>query len=173
MDDYLPDLARERAWNLFIADMTGCSLDGDEDDDGSHHSSKRDIPEVKPKVIYVPASRLAFGSEDKKKQGDVSKSYSADLIAMKGTVSIPFLLDGGMYVNVGSAINQGDGAIMAYRLAPEDEYQGSAWAYREHPYYGYEGMKVTWRKRLYVLTGRITVLPEPDNGPLFAEASRL
>jgi hypothetical protein len=29
MDDYLPDLARERAWNLFIADMTGCPLDGE------------------------------------------------------------------------------------------------------------------------------------------------
>lgn len=104
------------------------------------------------RIVYVDPARLKHDYENKK-EGDISASYSADKIADKGTVRKPFTFEGKPFVDTGSGV--------AVELVPESQFKGETYTYNEsrklpddHPdRYGYNGTKVKYQNKPYVLKG--------------------
>mgnify|MGYP007059504006 CR=1 FL=1 len=137
-----------------------------------------------PTTIEVSPHRLEFGrwchhQERTIGEGDISASYSGDLIALKNRVRQPFRLQGWLCVAVGI----GPQTVKAYRLLSLDQFTGAPTTYREKlranhgddarrdPNGFYHGMRVQRGGSVYVLCGPpISIVPgqpEPTQSELF------
>lgn len=133
--------------------------------------------------VRVSPSRLNRGywchaSNREKDRGDISASYSADLIALEGRICKPFLLHGALHVTVGLAHLPEEHAE-AYRLVELSQFDGEPTSYgqrnkeeaRNSPDGFYHGMTVRHGKQTYVLNGPPVILcggdPEPVQESLF------
>lgn len=116
-------------------------------------------------VIAIDPQRLAWGTWDDTThrhlgEGDVSASYSTDLIA-QGRVRKPFILRGEFWV----ATNRGLKTATVFRLVSAEQFEGEATSYEQkvHPDSGrtarndplgfYHGMAVKRGGKRYVLSG--------------------
>ena len=135
-------------------------------------------------IVAVAPSRLKSGSwchtsNRQKGEGDISASYSADVIAMQGRIRKPFRLNGYLCVCVGKAYYPQPGA-KGYKLIELQNFEGTPTTYRERckeearacPNGFYHGMKVKSAGQLFVLCGpEIYVIesdePELVQAPLF------
>lgn len=118
-------------------------------------------------TITIDPDRLERGvwSHTHNKQigeGDISSSYSADVIALQGRVRKPFVYQGVLWVCVGLCSRPFECAE-AYRLIDERLFNGEPTTYaqkvrdseaaRNDPMGFYHGMSVTHGGRRYVLSG--------------------
>lgn len=132
-------------------------------------------------VHQVDPARLALGRWDAGQEqhlgeGDIYASYSADRIAMSGSVRRPFTFQGESWVCTG---NLGGGSIevsTAYRLVPLEHFEGAAVTYHEKtddsaaaradPDGFYHGIVVQHRGQPHVLCGPpIDFTPGPTIQP--------
>jgi hypothetical protein len=95
-------------------------------------SSTSKTPELK--TLYVESSRLSFNDG---KEGDISRSYSADVIS-EGKLRRPFTENGKQYVSMGGSSEH----ITAWELIPVADYKGKTFKYgrQEDNTFTYEGM---------------------------------
>ena len=105
------------------------------------------------KVMFlVPRVDFAYG-------GKLSQSYSADRIA-QGKIREPYKFEQANYVAV--SICQDD--IVAYELVAADQYSGQTRTYAERRQDDgqdlYEGIRVMWRGKPYVLSNRTEFRPQ-------------
>jgi len=118
-------------------------------------------------TIAVDPDRLERGewSHTHNKQigeGDISASYSADMIGLHGRIRRPFEYQGTLWVCVGLCSHPIECA-KAYRLTDADRFDGEPTTYaekvrdsetaRNDPMGFYHGMAVTRGGRRFVLTG--------------------
>ncbi len=133
-------------------------------------------------TISVAPSRLKSGSwchasNQQKGEGDISASYSADVIAMEGRVRKPFRLNGYLCVCVGKSYHPQAGAKI-YKLIELQNFEGTPTSYNERckeearacPNGFYHGMRVKNGKQTYVLSGPAIMAIESDE-PELVQAS--
>lgn len=113
-------------------------------------------------------------------EGDISRSYSADTIAMQGRVRRPFEHQGVLWVCVGLCSHPFECA-KAYRLIDDRLFSGEPTTYaekvrdseaaRSDPMGFHHGMSVTHGGRGYVLTGPeiVFIAGEREQLELFGE----
>lgn len=122
-----------------------------------------DPPCKRHELCTVPVARLG-------ERGDINRSYSADLIAIRERIRTPFRHSGQMWVCVsiaGSGLTRsGFKELQAYRLTPESLYVGTPTTYsartstagaaeaaRNDPFGFYNGISVRLGSEAFVLTG--------------------
>lgn len=118
--------------------------------------------------FYVDPSRLASGMWCHKRErqigeGDISRSYSADKIALEGRVRKPFAWKHGLWVCTSLHSLKDRRNAEAYRLVPERFFDGQSRSYQEvcmnadegrrQPEGFYHGMQARHGKDSYVLVG--------------------
>jgi hypothetical protein len=118
----------------------------------------------------VDPHRLVMGHYDHEQDrclgGDISASYSADVIAMQGRVRRPFQFQGQLLTAVSLSSLGGRLSVVAYTLVPVETYCGTSISYKEQmanadtaeaarqdPAGAYNGIRVKWRDKIYVLSG--------------------
>jgi hypothetical protein len=87
-------------------------------------------------VYEVDPKRLQYGvydhaAERETAEGDITSSYSGDVIATNSKVRMPFKWRGDLMVVVGTGGNGGVQQAEAYRLTPVDLFKGTPTTYRE------------------------------------------
>lgn len=117
-----------------------------------------------PQTHEVDPDRLSRGQwsqefNRRSGEGDISVSYSADTIGLKGKTRTPFVFNGNLWVSIGVC---GE-AVRAYKLVPIAEFAGDPTDYasktseckaaRADPNGFYHGMAVTYHKDWFVLCG--------------------
>lgn len=80
------------------------------------------------RVIYVEPARLEHSYESHRKNGDITASYSGDMISNpKSTVRRPFQFENGRFVSTGSGPLPD--SVSAYQLIPSTDFAGQTLSY--------------------------------------------
>ena len=106
-------------------------------------------------------------------EGDIAASYSADKIALEGTVRKPFVWRHALWVCTSSRSMGSTQCATAYRLLPERFFEGEPSTYNEVAMLEpekrfkledfYHGMRVQHGKQDYILVGpSVNFLPKED-----------
>jgi hypothetical protein len=102
-------------------------------------------------------------------EGDISKSYSADVIAENSTFRKPFKWKDGWRISISSAsMGFRTESVETYRLVPFNTYEGEKFTYKEShnlnenhkSRFTYEGMIVKKGKEQYILTELLVLVPD-------------
>jgi len=126
------------------------------------------------KTDTVDPARLSSGHWDQNiskriDEGDISQSYSADVIASDSTFRKPFKWKDGWRISIGSAsLGSKTESVKTYRLVPFNIYEGEKFTYEEShnldenhkSRFSYEGMIVKKGKEQYVLTELLILIPD-------------
>lgn len=124
--------------------------------------------QVECRTFEVDVARLESGTwchtRDKQiGEGDINASYSADTIGLEGRVRKPFRWMNALWVCTGIHSKAGTQRAEAYRLVPEEHFEGVSATYqqtvtsseiaRKRPEGFYHGMRVEHGSKRYVISG--------------------
>ncbi|OGM08868.1 hypothetical protein A2Z67_02565 [Candidatus Woesebacteria bacterium RBG_13_36_22] len=126
------------------------------------------------KTDTVDPARLSTGHWDHNTnkqidEGDIGRSYSADVIASDSAFRKPFKWKDGWRISVGSvSIGLKIESVKTYRLVPFNTYEGEKFTYEEShnlddnhvSRFSYEGMIVKKGKEQYILTELLILISD-------------
>jgi ParB/RepB/Spo0J family partition protein len=159
-------------WKIYQLSSTGQWF-GEKDKTQLHFEK---IEKLYTEIEKANQSKRKFVEVDAKRlnSGDIYKSNSLMSI-MEGKIKTPFEFEGSHYVWTG-AVSGGAGhgwsEVDAYKVVPLAEFRGETRTYGErfslpdsHPdRYGYNKIRVTYKKEEFVLVGpKVTFVPKKDN----------